>query len=70
MTKTLIDTTRRGLEAKIVGVEFRVERGPSRRTENGAGVAQNQKFDESTSWALFRRQFETMAEHNGRKPGD
>jgi hypothetical protein len=33
-------------------------------------VAQNSKFDGSTSVAVFRRQFETAAKHNGWRPDD
>jgi hypothetical protein len=62
MTKSLIDTKRRGLEAKIAEVEARAER--ERRARTGTGTAKPLKIDGTTSLALFRRQFETGAEHN------
>jgi hypothetical protein len=30
----------------------------------GTGAAKQRKFDRTTSWAMFRRQFKTVAEHN------
>lgn len=33
-------------------------------------MAQTPKFNGSTSWAAFRQQFETMAEHYGWTPSD
>jgi hypothetical protein len=58
MTKTLLDTTLRGFEAKIA----EVERG--RGIGTGAGAMKPPMIDGTTSWAVFRRQFETAAEHN------
>jgi hypothetical protein len=55
MTKIIIDTTGRGLMAKIAEVEVRAESGFCQRTGTGTGVAQTPKFDGSTSWAVFRR---------------
>jgi hypothetical protein len=45
-------------------VGARAERG--RGTGTGVGAAKPPKFDGTTctSWAVFRRQFEAVAEHN------
>jgi hypothetical protein len=48
MTKTQIDTTRRGPEAKIVEFEAQAERG--RETGNVAGAAKPPKFDGTATW--------------------
>jgi hypothetical protein len=61
MTKTLTDTMRRGLEAKMPEVEAQAERGSA---GTGADGVKPPKFDGTTSWAVFRRQFETVKEHN------
>lgn len=62
MTKTMIDTTQRGLEAKIVEVKAHAK---SRRgTGTSAGTAKPPNFDGTTSWAIFWHQFETVAKHN------
>jgi hypothetical protein len=53
-----------GLKVRIAEVEARVELGVGGRTGNDAGRAKPPKFDGSTSWAMFRRQFETLADHN------
>lgn len=51
--------------SKCYTAESRAERGSCRRMGTGAGVAQTPKFDGFTSWAVFRRQFQTVEEHNG-----
>jgi hypothetical protein len=62
MTKSLIDTAPRGLEVKMAEVEALVERGRGKGT--GAGAAKLPEFNGTTSWAVFRRQPETVAEYN------
>jgi hypothetical protein len=52
MTKTLIDKTRRGLEANMAGVEVRTEGGRERGT--GAGKKKPPKFDGPFSSASSR----------------
>jgi hypothetical protein len=59
-----LDIRAKGLEARIVQVEARAELDVGGRTGNDAGRAKPPKFDGSTSWAMFRRQFETVADHN------
>jgi ribosomal protein L23 len=54
--------TRREFQTQLKGDEAEAERGKGTRT--GAGAAKRPKFDGTTSWAVFRRQFETVAEHN------
>jgi hypothetical protein len=61
ITKTLKDTKRRGLGAKLAEIEARAER---RRTGTGAGATKPPKFDGSTPWAFSRRQFKMVAEYN------
>jgi hypothetical protein len=61
MMKTLIDTTWRGLKAKIPEVEAQVECG--RGTGTGAGTVKPPTFDR-TSWAAYWHQFKTIALHN------
>jgi hypothetical protein len=52
------------LETRIAKVEARAELGVGSRIGNDARRAKPPKFDGSTSWAMFRRQFETVADHN------
>jgi hypothetical protein len=59
-----LDIRAKGLEARIAEVEARVELEVGGRTGNEAGRAKPPKFDGSTSWAMYRRQFETVADHN------
>jgi gas vesicle protein len=59
-----LDFRAQGLEVRMAEVEARVELGVGGRTGNDAGRAKPPKFDGSTSWAMFRRQFETVADHN------
>jgi hypothetical protein len=51
ITKTLIDTKRRGLGAKLTEVEARAERGGG--TGTGAGATKPPKSDGSTPWTAF-----------------
>jgi hypothetical protein len=57
-----IEATQREIESQLEEVVASAERG------RGTGVCthatQTAKFDGTTSWAVFRRQFETVAEHN------
>jgi hypothetical protein len=78
-TRTLVKDTRGELRMQLEQVEARdackfsryytaearSELGSCQRTGTGAGVAQTPKFDGLTSWAMFRPQFQTVAEHNG-----
>jgi hypothetical protein len=59
-----LDIRAQGLEVRMAEVEARVELGVSGHTGNDARRAKPPKFDGSTSWAMFRRHFETVAEHN------
>jgi hypothetical protein len=63
-TKTQVKVTRRELRTQLELFEARSELGSYRRTRTGACVAKPTKFDGYTSWAVFRRQLETVAEHN------
>jgi hypothetical protein len=53
-----METTRLEFQSQLEEVMAKVERG------RGIGACASPKFDGNTSWAVFRRQFETLAEHN------
>jgi hypothetical protein len=55
--KTLVQT-------EIADFEARSKRGSRGRTGTEVGAAQPPKFDGSTLWTVYRRQLETVAEHN------
>jgi hypothetical protein len=57
-----MEATRRELQSQLGDVAARAEWG--RGTEACASIAQPPKFNGTTSWAVFRHQFETVAEHN------
>jgi hypothetical protein len=61
-TKILIEANRRDLQTQLKEVEARAER--RRVTGTGEGAAKPPKFDRTTSWAVFRRQFDIVAQHN------
>jgi hypothetical protein len=54
--------TKHELQAWLEAVETRTERGNTPAA--GASVAPPPTFNGSTSWSVFRRQFEIVAEHN------
>jgi hypothetical protein len=62
--QTKLDVRAQELEDRIAEVEARAELGVGGRTGNDAGRAKPPKFDGSTSWSMFRRQFETVADRN------
>jgi hypothetical protein len=62
MTKTLTNTKHQRLEAKIIGVKAQAKH----RRGTGTSAQKPPKFDGTTSWAMFRHQFEAVAEHNCR----
>jgi hypothetical protein len=59
-----LDVRAQGLDNRIAEVKVQVELGVGSRTGNDARWAKPPKFDGSTSWTMFRRQFETAADHN------
>jgi hypothetical protein len=62
--KALVEATRHKVQTKLKEVEAWTERGAYQRIGTGPGATNSPKFDGSTSRAVFRRQFETVAEHN------
>jgi hypothetical protein len=58
-----IATNKREFQALLEAVKAGAERGSG--IGGGASKVQPSKFDGTASWAVFRRQFETVAEHNG-----
>jgi hypothetical protein len=60
--ETNMEATRLEFQSQLEEVMARAERG--RGTGACANAAQPPKFHGTTSWALFRRQSETVAEHN------
>jgi hypothetical protein len=70
-TKTEIRMTQERMETEIAAArrEFQtqleeVEVGAEPGRGTGTGAMKPPKFDGTTSWAVFRRQFETIVEHN------
>jgi hypothetical protein len=61
-TKALIEANRREFQAQLEEIEARAGRG----SRPAAVAAQPPTFDGTTSWAVFRRQLETVAEYNCR----
>jgi arsenate reductase-like glutaredoxin family protein len=57
-----MEATRLEFQSQLEQVMARSERG--RGTGACVNAAQPPKFDGTTSWAVFRRQFESVAEHN------
>jgi benzoyl-CoA reductase/2-hydroxyglutaryl-CoA dehydratase subunit BcrC/BadD/HgdB len=57
-----MEATRCELRSQLEEIEARAERGS--RPAACASAAQSPTFDLTTSWAVFQRQFETVAEHN------
>jgi hypothetical protein len=55
------------VEIKVTEAE--AESGFFWRAGTGKVTAQPLKFDGSSSWSVFRRHFETVAQHNGWTPG-
>jgi hypothetical protein len=53
MTRTLVDTTQQGLEAKIADVEVRAKCKSCQRMGTAPIMAQTPKFDRSTSCEFF-----------------
>jgi hypothetical protein len=58
-----IETNKREFQAQLEAVKAAAERG--RVIGGGASAVQPPKFDGTASWAVFRRQFKTVAEHKG-----
>jgi hypothetical protein len=67
-TKTQVKAAGLELRTQLKLVEARSELGPYQRT--GACAAKLLEFDRTTSLAVFRRQFEIIAEHNCWTPGE
>jgi hypothetical protein len=61
-TKALTKATRREFQTQLKKVKARAERGRSKGTD--AGAPKPPKFDGTISWAVFRRQLETVVEYN------
>jgi hypothetical protein len=57
-------TARHEFRTQLEQVEARAEHRYCHRMGSRAGVVQTTKFDGSTSWAVFRQQFETVTEHS------
>jgi hypothetical protein len=63
-TRSQIQANKRELQARLEAVESRAELGRAQGV--GTSTYQPPSFIGNTSWAVFRRQFETVAEHNRR----
>lgn len=65
-----IEATRRDLEYQLAAVETRTRRAAVGGNVTNASTVKPPKFDGSTSWAVFHRQFEAAASHNNWQPGE
>jgi hypothetical protein len=61
-----IEAVRRELNTRLE--EAKEMAGHTRGTGNGTCAVTPPKFDGTTSWSVFRHQFETVVEHNGWTP--
>jgi vacuolar-type H+-ATPase subunit I/STV1 len=61
-THGTFNETRSQIKARLEAVEARAELGRARRV--GTSAVQPPTFNGNTSWSVFRRQFETVTEHN------
>jgi hypothetical protein len=63
-----IEATKREFHSRLEETEAMAKQG--REPGVCTSTAQPPIFDETTSWAVFQRQFETVAEHNHWSPQD
>jgi hypothetical protein len=61
-TCSAIEVTKREFQARLEAVEARTERGSTAIA--GASAAQPTTFNGNTSWSVFQRQYDIVAEHN------
>jgi hypothetical protein len=66
--KTLVDDMRGKVTKKLAELDVRAMRGSCRYMVTGADRIKPPRFDESTSWAMFRHQFEAVAGYNNWAP--
>jgi hypothetical protein len=60
-----LEATRREFETQLALVQARSKCGGGGKAGVSAVVVKTPKFDRSTSWTVFRRQFEAATDHNG-----
>jgi uncharacterized coiled-coil protein SlyX len=62
-TCAAIEETKHELQARLKAVETRTERGNT-PTASSSSIAPPPTFNGNTTWSVFRRQFDIVAEHN------
>jgi hypothetical protein len=67
-TRRDLEATQRDLETHLVALEARTRRAGGRSAGVNADKVKPPKFDGSTSWVVFHRQFEAAAIHNDWTP--
>jgi hypothetical protein len=67
-TRQDLKATKRGLETQLAALEVRTRRAGGGNAGANADKVKPPKFDGSTSWAVFHRQFEAAAIHNDWTP--
>jgi hypothetical protein len=60
-----LETTRRDFEAQLAAVDARTRHIDTGIAVTNAGNLKRQKFDGTTSWAVFHHQFEAATNNNG-----
>jgi hypothetical protein len=67
-TRQDLEATKRDLETKLAALKARRRRAGGGNARANADKVKPPKFDGSTSWAVFHRQFEAAAIHNDWTP--
>jgi chromosome segregation ATPase len=67
-TRRDLEATQRDLETQLAALESRTRRAGSVNAGANADKVKPPKFDGSTSWVVFHRQFEAAAIHNDWTP--
>jgi tRNA U34 5-carboxymethylaminomethyl modifying GTPase MnmE/TrmE len=63
-TKALVEATLCEFHTQLKEAEARAEYGECQMTGTNVDMVKPCKFNESTSWTVFRCQFKTTAQHN------
>jgi hypothetical protein len=69
-TRRDLEATQRDLETYLAALEARTRRAGGSSAGTNANKVKPPKFDRSTSWVVFQRQFDAAAAHNDWTPGE